>query len=99
MKNLAQLKKIVALPNTTLTLTATESNGMPAHKFLGITRKVGKIQTNGIYLVDPETNRGSWLDWGKASLWSFDGDLATYQDEWTTLTYKVQVGSADWLGE
>lgn len=92
MKNLAEFKRLLAEPNTTLTLIATDTEKQPAHKFINITRKIGKIQTNGVYLLDPITKKGSWLDYGKASSWKFVDDVATYQDEWTTLSYRVGKG-------
>ena len=92
MRTLADLKRAVATPNTTLTLVASlaPKTGEVGHKYLNLTRRVAKAQTNAVALLDPETNRTSWLDYGKATNWSFAGDLATYSTDYIILTYRVE---------
>jgi hypothetical protein len=40
----------------------------------------------------PGTGDASWLDFGKASQWTFDEDTATVRYEHVVLTYKIEKG-------
>ena len=85
INNLAQLKKEAL--NYSWELYCFNSSGIPTeknnpHNFLNITRKVEKIQTNGLYFEG-----GSWLDFPKASQCTFSKYLNNNVD--TILTIKA----------
>ena len=82
VKNLAQLKRVISAKNN---FRIVEHFIKP--EFSGQVRTPNVIQTNGFYSVEtgkPDSpvstangGRGYWLDYGKASDWTFDGDRAT----------------------
>ena len=55
------------------------------HKYRDVPRKAVKVQT-----VSAMFEGGSWLTFGKASNWSFDGPIATvsFDDGWR-MTYEM----------
>lgn len=61
-------------------------HGKPApHRMLNVERHPDKVQTNGVYLG------GSWMDYGKASQWTFDPDSdgATLDCGFALLKYRL----------
>ena len=86
IKNLSQLKKAL-VPGADFEVI---DHWRP--KYIGQRRKVNIANTQGIYSIIPEDpkskvttancGRGTWLAWGKASDWEFDGDTATRYDSY-----------------
>ena len=90
MKTLADLKRELAKPNATLTLLAYAVSGEPKpHVYAGVARTVHTLQTNAVALSHPENGKVSWLTFGKAGDWKFDGNVATYADAYISLTYEL----------
>ena len=78
MKTLADFKKALQTPNIkveTLALANTATNGRLR---VGQVRFVNKFNTVGVYLKENESDAGSgsYLDYGKASEWVFEGEIA-----------------------
>jgi hypothetical protein len=89
MKTLADFKRFLAEPDATLTLIKYAVNGdVQLHKYQGIPRKVSKLQTNSVRLATPE-GKTSWLDFGKASEWAFDDELAVNANSGVVLIYRL----------
>jgi hypothetical protein len=92
MKTLAEFKRVLAEPDTTLTIIKylnTKTGAEMNHKFLNEVRTIGKLQTNSVALKD-KTGKLSWLDLNKASKWSFTENIATFADEYVILVYRVE---------
>ena len=92
MKTLAEFKRVLAKPDTTLTtikyLDGKTGEEKP-HKFLDQVRTVGKLQTNSVALKD-STGKLSWLDIDKARNWTFTDSVATYADGDVIIVYLVK---------
>ena len=83
VKNLSQLKKAIAAKNP---FRIVEHYTHP--ECTGQIRLPNVIQTNGFYSVEdgkPDSKisqanygKGYWLDYGKASQWTFDGEYITH---------------------
>ena len=61
------------------------------NKNIGVVRVPVKVQTNGFYLA-PEDNStdAKWMEYGKASDWSFNGNIARYDDhKFASLTFEL----------
>lgn len=59
-------------------------HGRPApHKYMDVERRPTKCQKNGVYLGS------SFLDYGKASEWTFSGNIATTENEFCRLVYEL----------
>lgn len=54
-----------------------------SHKYGFVPRTAAKVQTNAVMWEG-----GSWFQFGKASDWTFDGDVASREDEYGRLTYR-----------
>ena len=48
--------------------------------FVGLIRPIQRADSVGVYLTMHDAPRGSFLDYGKASEWTFDGDTARHTD-------------------
>lgn len=96
MKTLADLKRYLAKDGATLQLVSrehlnSENVWVSATPFNTDKRKVAKLQTNSVSLVTPTNKSGvSWLDFGKASEWTFDGNKATTETNHFRMTYLVE---------
>jgi len=95
VSNLAQFKRVLAIPGVTLTITScvhpvTEAD-IP-HKYLNVTRRIRKVQSNSFVLETAPGINISWGDFDKASRWSFDDDVATVRYDHMVLTYKIGKG-------
>lgn len=93
MKTLAEFKRVLAQPETRLTLIKNidpKTDQERPHLFLNKTRSVKKIQTNGVWLIDPDTKKSAWLDYGKATNWTFTETTATYATDFIILIYRVE---------
>lgn len=77
MKTLTEFKKALQTQGVkveTLALANTASNGRLR---VGQIRFVNKFNTVGVYLKEEGTEgSGSYLDYGKASEWVFEGNIA-----------------------
>ena len=107
MKNLAELKHYLTLPNAALRMVSLEwfMNGewvkIPVKPELAQFRFVSKLQTNAVELV---TGDGvSRLDFGRASEWAFDKsvNIAVNVSDATRITYKwanlaIVEGTKEW---
>lgn len=59
-------------------------------------RKVGRVQSNSFTTIRTSDEKESWMDWGKASEWTFSGDTATWAQSYegsdhthtTTIVFK-----------
>lgn len=85
IKNLSQLKK--AFQNGCIFKIVSHNRS----ECVGEVRTVTKTQTNGFYskVNEPEhktytanNGLGFWCEFGKASNWTFDGNLCTYSIEY-----------------
>lgn len=79
MKTLADFKRVLQSEGVKLE-TLSLANGVKGGRLrVGMVRFVNKYDTVGVYLKEnPEDEgRGSFLDYGKASEWVFEGDTAT----------------------
>ena len=89
LKTLADFKRSVANGDTYVLTwheyySWTEHRLAPApHKYLGVPRRAEKVQT-----ARWRWEGGSWMDFGKASQWTFDGNVATYAAEHVVLRYE-----------
>jgi hypothetical protein len=90
MKTLADFKRYLATPDARLELIELSYNGIDKPvKDRGF-RAVAKLQTNSVALATPTNKSGkSWLDFGKASEWTFNeaNKSAIYESRGTKLTY------------
>ena len=90
MKTLADLKRYLATPEATLQMIAYSScirgEWIEATPKNNEARKVGKLQTNSFALID-SNGKKSWLDFGKSSYWSFDGNTVFYSTDYCRITY------------
>ena len=100
-ETLAGLKRYLADGGT---LTLTEATGLPAHKFLGVTRTAPDARP-GSERVRLEPG-GSYLGFGKASEWAFDPDASTATmtdgagESWAAvLTYRLGDATANDMEE
>ncbi len=85
VKNLAHLKRLLADKGQFIFVEHQKV------ECIGQLRKGNVIQTNGLYSIRPDAmdskesnwnqGKGSWMDYGKASLWEFkDGICSRYKD-------------------
>ena len=89
--NLAALKRYLADGGT---ITLTDATGLPAHKFLGVTRRAVEMRpTSSVAILNPGASR---LDFGHAEAWTFDPEASTAtlsddpEEDWgTVLTYRL----------
>lgn len=91
---LADLKRHLATPGATLTMTGYEMlvNGQFQHRPIRNPnpRQVAKLQLNSVALFDDSTKSGkSWLDFGLASDWKFEGNTAVCTPGQIRLTYTI----------
>lgn len=81
IKNHAEFKRILSMKGTRLTTLALAKGMKEGRIVLGATRHIRKADTTGVYLVTEEELgkpvSGSFLGFGKASEWEFEGDVAT----------------------
>lgn len=94
MKTLTDLKRYLATPSATVTMTNYELPASDGWRALTPhntnPRTVAKLQTNSVALFDDTTKSGKcWMDFGKASQWTFDGDTAIKTSEYCRLTYRM----------
>ena len=96
MKTLTDLKRYLATPNATLTMTGhallnRNQEWIPSPVLHNPNpRTVKKLQTNAVALNDNATKSGeSWLDFGKASEWTFTDNTATLTSSFVRLTYTI----------
>lgn len=78
MKTLADFKKALKTEGVKLETLSLANYATGGTLRVGMIRFVTIHNTVGVYLKeDPEEKgRGSFLDWGKASEWVFDNDIA-----------------------
>jgi hypothetical protein len=79
MKTHAEFKRYLQANGTTLETLALANPISGGRLRVGMVRFVNKADTTGVYLKEkPEDEgRGSFLDYGKASEWTFEGFIAT----------------------
>jgi hypothetical protein len=70
MRTLTDFKRELSAGKT---VTLIHASGK--HKWLGVPRKVEKVQTNGVMFEG-----GSWLYYSAAKDWAFEGNHATWVD-------------------
>ena len=94
IKTLAELKRHLATPNATLQITEFAScirgEWIEKQPHNPKPRQVAKLQTNSVALKDETTKSGtSWLEFGKAIEWTFNGNQATKLTPYTKIVYLV----------
>jgi len=79
MKTHAEFKRYLQAEGTQLETLALVNNSSGDRLYVGMVRFINKADTTGVYLKEkPEDKgRGSFLDYGKASEWTFNGFIAT----------------------
>ena len=79
MKTLADFKKVLKQEGVQLETLSLAAGSQGGRLRVGMIRFVNIHNTVGVYLKEnsEDKGRGSFLDWGKASEWVFDGDVAT----------------------
>lgn len=87
MKTLAEFKRVLALPGVQVRMVS-HNDKEPRSNIAGW-RTVDRIQTNGVYFLNAD-GKTSWLDFGKASEWSFNGQYATLDQGWLKMVYEVK---------
>lgn len=84
IKNHSDLKKQLTVGRQVETLSGIGGEMNAPKMKAGKIRTIKKVQSNGVYLHDPEIHKaddnGSHLDFGVASEWKFDGDKFTHSD-------------------
>lgn len=77
MKTLAEFKKALQTPGVQVETLALATTAKPGRLFVGQIRFVNKFNTVGVYLQEEGgEGSGSFLDYGKASEWIFEGPIA-----------------------
>lgn len=78
MKNMAEFKKALQTPNIKVKTLALANPMSGGRLYVGQIRSVYKYNTVGVYLKENASDEGSgsFLDYGKASEWIFEGDTA-----------------------
>jgi len=77
MKTLAEFKKALQTPGVKVETLALASTAKPGRLRVGQIRFVNKFNTVGVYLKEEGAEgSGSYLDYGKASEWVFEGLVA-----------------------
>lgn len=94
IKTLAELKRHLATPNATLQMieyaSCIQGEWIEKTPHNSNPRKVAILQTNAVALKDDTKEWGkSWLWFGKASEWSFNGNQATNLTPYTKIVYLV----------
>lgn len=89
-KTLAGLRRALARPGAAIIgvkndLLAAMPDRMAAFQS---TRPIVKVQGNGFYVRQPNGER-SWMDFGKAAEWSFEGDLFSRTLSRGVITYRL----------
>ncbi len=79
IKTHADFKRMLGAEGYQLEILALAKGVSGGRLQVGMVRFVNKADTTGVYLKEkPEDEgRGSFLDYGKASEWEFDGYIAT----------------------
>ena len=86
MKTHAEFKRYLQANGTKLETLAlaygfrnSPSSIQEGRLYVGLVRFVNKADSTGVYLKEKpdDSGRGSFLDYGKASEWTFDGFVAT----------------------
>ena len=89
MRTLADLKRRLAVPGAVINLTENTAAPQPAGHPAWLPRTVHKLQTTCfVSLVD---GKKWWMDFGKASEWTFDGDVATRSLPRGRISFRVTV--------
>jgi hypothetical protein len=92
IKSLAEFKRVLAIPGTTLTLREFRVHELTSgHRYLDIPRTVKKLQTNSFCLV---TDKGevSWVDFGLAANWTFTSNMAKEHSGTVKMVYEITKG-------
>lgn len=77
MKNLAEFKKMLQTEGVQVETLALAENVKAGRLRVGQIRFVNKFNTVGVYLKEEGAEgSGSYLDYGKASEWVFEGNIA-----------------------
>lgn len=78
MKTLTHFKQALQVPGVKVETLALATAAAPGRLKVGQVRYVNKFNTVGVYLKENPTDEGngSFLDYGKASEWVFEGDIA-----------------------
>lgn len=76
MKNLAEFKKLLQTEGVQVETVALANTVKPGRLKVGQVRFVAKFNTVGVYLKEHVEGVGSFLDYGKASEWVFEGNVA-----------------------
>lgn len=76
MKNLAEFKKVLQTEGVKVETLALANTIKPGILKIGQVRFVAKFNTVGVYLKEHPEAQGSYLDYGKASEWVFEGNIA-----------------------
>jgi len=78
INNHAQFKRILQTPGVQLETLALANTSSRGRLTVGQIREIKETNTVGIYLDTPGgSSRGSFLDYGKASEWEFNGLTVT----------------------
>ena len=79
MKTHAEFKRYLQAEGTKLETLALANYVKGGRLYVGMVRFINKADTTGVYLKETpeESGRGSFLEYGKASEWTFDGFIAT----------------------
>ncbi len=95
INNLAQLKKALHVGRR------FEITNHWRTETIGQIREVGYANTQGVYTIIPDAptdkvstangGKGSFLDWGKASRWKFEGDTVSRYDADGTLIITIKL--------
>ena len=78
MKTLADFKRALQTEGVKVETLALSNLTKAGRLRVGMIRFVNKYDTTGVYLKEnaEDEGRGSFLDYGKASEWQFEGDTA-----------------------
>ena len=84
MKSLAEFKRYLAKPNSKIRMSELYWQGVPQDVFFKDWRGVRKLQSTQVQLEN-----GSWLTFGKASEWEFDGSKAIVDSDGIKIVYEI----------
>jgi hypothetical protein len=75
MNTLADFKRYLATPNARVRMISF--HGQTPNPALAEWRTVAKLQTNAVAFATANNSGKSWLEFGKASGWTFDGNTVS----------------------
>ena len=89
IKSLADFRRVLRTPGLSVLLIENTAAPQPPDHPCWLPTTVAKVQTNSVAFN--VAGKKWWIDFGKASEWSFDGDVATNTRERGRIAFRLSL--------